>query len=259
MSNAKKQKGFTLVELAIVIVIIGLIISGVVGAQSLIESSKRSALNKEAIQFANAFAAFRLEYSAVPGDMDDAWDYWGVNCASTEGECNGDGNEMVERASSSDPGERVMAWKHLELAEIVSGSYTGLDVSGTPQYEIDVNIPGSSAYDMTGFFFLYLSNLPFSASSNINVLTITGTSLNDTDWGSWGAVMTPADAYKLDKKFDDGNPGRGDYVARSGYVGKALSYTDCSDANYSTASSGQYQKADDTDRECMLFYTNIMR
>lgn len=75
----KKIEGFTLVEIAIVIVIIGLIIGGVVGGQSLIQSTKRNSVIKEYNSFKIAINAFKLEYDSLPGDMRDATDYWGTD------------------------------------------------------------------------------------------------------------------------------------------------------------------------------------
>lgn len=75
ISTLKKHRGFTLVELSVVIVLIGLIIAGVVGAQSLVKQGKMRAQISELQKYQVAFNTFRLEYNAIPGDFDRASQY----------------------------------------------------------------------------------------------------------------------------------------------------------------------------------------
>ena len=73
----KKDLGFTLVELSIVIVIIGLIVGGVTAGQSLVEAAKMQSQISELRKYEVAFNIFKLEYDAIPGDFSQASDYWG--------------------------------------------------------------------------------------------------------------------------------------------------------------------------------------
>ncbi len=63
-----KEKGFTLVELAIVLVIIGLLIGGILVAQSMINTQKVQAFCRQIAQFDAAVATFRDKFRSVPGD-----------------------------------------------------------------------------------------------------------------------------------------------------------------------------------------------
>ena len=75
--SQKKANGFTLLELSIVIVIIGLIVAGISAGQSLVRQAQIRGLTNEVAQMEVAFNSFRLQYDAIPGDMANAGDYWG--------------------------------------------------------------------------------------------------------------------------------------------------------------------------------------
>ena len=70
------NSAFTLIELAIVIVIIGLIVGGVLGANSLIETAKKQKIISQLREFKTAINAFYLEYDAIPGDLPNSTDYF---------------------------------------------------------------------------------------------------------------------------------------------------------------------------------------
>ncbi|MDR9500149.1 MAG: prepilin-type N-terminal cleavage/methylation domain-containing protein [Hydrogenovibrio sp.] len=67
----KNQKGFTLVEIAIVLVIIGLLLGGVLKGQELIENSKARALSQDFENLAAAYYSYRDRVGAYPGSADD--------------------------------------------------------------------------------------------------------------------------------------------------------------------------------------------
>ena len=72
------NKGFTLVELAIVLVIVGLLVGGVIKGQELIKEAKiRSAVARIG-DFNSGLNTFRAKYKAIPGDIKSA-DAFGIN------------------------------------------------------------------------------------------------------------------------------------------------------------------------------------
>ena len=72
IKNMKKQKGFTLIEIAIVLVIIGLLVGGVLQGQELIENSRVKQAAKDMNGTAAAMFAYQDRYKRLPGDDGDA-------------------------------------------------------------------------------------------------------------------------------------------------------------------------------------------
>ena len=68
MRKVKKQSGFTLVEIAIVLVIIGLLLAGVLKGQELIESSRIKSMAKDLTSFSAMITSYQDRYRALPGD-----------------------------------------------------------------------------------------------------------------------------------------------------------------------------------------------
>ena len=79
----KKTSGFTLVELSIVLVILGLLVGGVLAGQSLIHAAELRAISTELTNYKTAIGAFRDKYLAIPGDMNNAVKFWGAQAGST--------------------------------------------------------------------------------------------------------------------------------------------------------------------------------
>ena len=123
-------RAFSLVELSIVLVILGLLVGGVLAGQSLIRAAELRTIVSEYQRYVAATLSFRDKYFAIPGDMTNATAFWGkdnTNCsgntgtAATPGTCNGDGSGTVPWNSTEMP----RYWQQLALAGMVEGSYTG--------------------------------------------------------------------------------------------------------------------------------------
>lgn len=122
--------GFTLIELAIVLVIIGLVIGGVVVGRDLIYAAQLRQVSSEYQFYGAAFNVFRDKYRAWPGDYREA------SVALGGGAANGNGDGMIAQWQESN-----YAWKHLSLAHLIPGSYNGIGGSGNVG---GVNVPASS-------------------------------------------------------------------------------------------------------------------
>lgn len=108
----KNQSGFTLIEIAIVMVIIGLLLGGVLKGQAMINSAKVRSLNNKVDGATAAWFAFQDRFRAYPGDF---------NLASTQilsTLANGGNNGQV--APGAEAGD---VWTHLSGAGFISGSY----------------------------------------------------------------------------------------------------------------------------------------
>lgn len=120
--NKNKQSGFTLVEIAIVLVIIGLLLGGILKGQELINSARVRNLADQNSAIQAAYFGFIDRYRQVPGDMcqDDARDALGTQNIETVSDDCGDGRINVDNWN-----EVAGVWEHLSKAGFISGNYEG--------------------------------------------------------------------------------------------------------------------------------------
>ncbi|MDB5814965.1 MAG: hypothetical protein JWN23_2082 [Rhodocyclales bacterium] len=118
-----QQSGFTLVEIAIVLVIIGLLLGGVLKGQELINSAKSKAVVSDFRNTATMIAAYQDRFRALPGDDKSASTHLpgGILVAADD---IGNGNGTIDGAWNEIDGakESARAWQHLRLANLASGS-----------------------------------------------------------------------------------------------------------------------------------------
>lgn len=190
------NKGFTLVELSIVIVIIGLIVAGVVGGQSLVNQAKLRNIVTDINKFNVAINAFILEYNASPGDISNATSYWpGLTN-------NGNGNKDIN-CTDTDPEEVALAFQHLSLAGLIPGNFSG-DVSGCNSgstYDLGVDFPEGPIPKSHYRFFDKRST--FSQRGISNYIGFHGYRTNSTTNNTDG-ILTAKQAFSIDSKIDDG-------------------------------------------------------
>ncbi|MBT6276112.1 MAG: prepilin-type N-terminal cleavage/methylation domain-containing protein, partial [Chromatiales bacterium] len=126
-----RQSGFTLVEIAIVLVIIGLLLGGIIQGQQLINSARVKNLAETNSGVQAAYFGFIDRYRQVPGDMPVAIATNAIGVTITGGG-NGDGR------LTNDPGgaaydEQNAAWEHLSKSGFIQGSYAGTSAT-TPNF-----------------------------------------------------------------------------------------------------------------------------
>ena len=73
-----KTKGFSLMEMAMVLVVIGLIAGGIVGGKALIRASELRSVSSDKQKFQTAITAFEERYNYLPGDLPNATKIWGA-------------------------------------------------------------------------------------------------------------------------------------------------------------------------------------
>ena len=117
-----KQGGFTLVEIAIVLVIIGLLLGGILKGQEMITQAKIKNLVADFSGVSAAYYGYQDRYRAIPGDDPNANTRWATAPAATQG--NGNGVVLGKYNSATASDESRLWWDHLRRAGFVSGSGT---------------------------------------------------------------------------------------------------------------------------------------
>ena len=125
----RRQSGFTLIEIAIVLVIIGLLLGGVLKGQELITSARVRNLISQQDGIKAAYFGFRDRYRALPGDYSLA----STNIANVAGTPNGNGDGQIRSVLGGDAiDEHIAVWDHLSKAGFINGSYTYAAVPRLP-------------------------------------------------------------------------------------------------------------------------------
>jgi prepilin-type N-terminal cleavage/methylation domain-containing protein len=123
------QKGFTLVEIAIVLVIIGLLLGGILKGQEMITQAKIKNVIADYTGISAAYHGYQDRYRFIPGD-DPCAGTPSAGCSASaarwSGTTSGNGNGQVAGAynSAAVTDESRLWWQHLRLAGFVSGSGT---------------------------------------------------------------------------------------------------------------------------------------
>lgn len=122
---SERQGGFTLIEIAIVLVIIGLLLGGVLKGQELITGARIRNLIQQQDGIKAAYLGFLDRYRALPGDYAQAnGNIPGLGTVCTTGTPgNGNGDGMIS-SGPLQPHEHLLMWEHLSKAGFISGSYT---------------------------------------------------------------------------------------------------------------------------------------
>jgi len=249
----KKSSGFSLVELSIVLVILGLLVGGILAGRSLIRAAELRGITTEYTRYYTTVHAFQNKYFARPGDFYNATRFWSTDSApascttnssaplSANGVCDGNGDNILTYGGSNTINiatEVFQFWRHLEKSGMIEGTYTGVTyMADDKAAAIGVSVPGSkypgagwgvmrsnagAAENITQAF-----TLPRGYPENFFVLGKEITLKPPQD-----AVLKPEEAWNIDTKVDDGKPGQGNLLAFSrANWGNSASCTNGADTN----------------------------
>ncbi len=253
---------FSLVELSIVLVILGLLTGGILTGQSLIRAAEMRSIVTELQRYQTAARSFQDKYFALPGDMRNATDFWGApgnnlaNCPATAGTgtqtCNGDGDGLIDEGLAGRYAEQYLFWQHLANAGLIEGTYNGRVGSGGNYHSvIGSNVPASkmsnagwtSDNDPGGTSTTYAINYG-------NTLKFGGSQTNHT---TQAAILTPEEAWNIDTKVDDGKPAYGKAIAR--YWNNACAAAD--DGSHANNDLNASYKLSDKSAQCALIFRNL--
>lgn len=223
----RTSSGFTLIELSIVLVIIGLIIGGILVGRDLIKTAEIRATIAQNEEFNTAVNAFRTKFNCLPGDCVSAVEF-GFD-PTTVG--NGDGRIGVGTgvwANGSVIHESIDFWNNLSAAGLISGNFRTYSIVQPESSSCGCALPIaagnaspkakiSSPYPISvmGKSFPYGWGVKaeimlgaFGADGTIpshNLLLASIAQTNIMDGGTFGG-FAPADIAAIDVKIDDGIP-----------------------------------------------------
>lgn len=228
------NRAFSLVELSIVLVILGLMTGGVLVGQNLIEAAQKRKFITFHQETISSIMSFRDKYMALPGDMTNATSFWGRsnlaadNCtsqpgtASATGTCNGNGDGFI--LYSGHPNETSLLWHHLRLAGMVSGTQqaeTNNTVSAgkgplfTPGQATNV-VSYMGGWTTTGSPAILYGDGMSVGGSVTKGLGIQTALVHPTGWWMNAAFLIPEYVWNIDTKVDDGNPIAGRFYGMLG-------------------------------------------
>jgi len=187
----RNAQGFTLIEIAIVLVIIGLLLGGVLKGQELITGARVRNLISQQDGIKAAFFGFQDRYRALPGDYASA--STNINCGTGVTCSNGNGNGRIEQGATpvaaSVVNEQTLVWNHLTQAGFLNGSYTFTDVVAA-----DANTPKN----------------PYSSFLELQYDNAYGTGTPPQKHNLKTGAQVPVEIIaEVDRKIDDGLPYNG--------------------------------------------------
>lgn len=191
-----RQDGFSLIELAIVLIIMGLLIAGILKGSDLIESARLKRVISQLNEFRMATGSFLDKYDSLPGDFNKA------SLLIKPDLRDGNGNGLVEGGGLAPGSEALSFWTHLAAAGFI----------GSPGAPEDLNTgefgKGAPESSLGG---------GFTVEHNPNGLKglwfILGKKQGDH---GTGGLLTPTQAMAIDKKMDSGHPTSGKVRAIDG-------------------------------------------
>ena len=242
------SKAFTLVELAIVMTIIGLLIGGILKGQELLENARVTSTMAQVKSYDAAITGFRDIYGGLPGDISNAAERipgCNVNCNPVSETGNGghddgmiglnswhDGGTTATSVPPQSPDdESWLLWVHLLKTNLIAG-VTDIGIHESVARSFGVTDPASK---LGGGFWPGTQMAGLGTRVPGISLVFVPTFINISDLGANAmpgeAVVTPSRAAQIDRKMDDGLPQSG----RIQSLGNQDGYCDTFDNKYNEA------------------------
>ncbi len=210
------RAGFTLIELSIVLVIIGLVVSGVLVGQDLIRAASVRSTVTQIEKFNTAANTFREKYGYLPGDIKDpdASNFGFLARGTLQGQGDGDGVLMGRNASYASgafqTGETAMFWVDLSTARMIEGNFNAITPTtfGNPVASNFGTWYPEAKLGQGNFIYTYSYNSAnYFGMAFVNSIATN----NGTVYATSG--ITVAQAQAIDSKMDDGMAQTGNVIA----------------------------------------------
>lgn len=195
-STFKCNRGFTLVELSIVLVIIGLIIGGVLTGQQIIQNARVTNAINSIQSYQAQFQTYSQNYGLMPGDDSSAPSRFPNSSLKTTDVGNGSGViATVNSDSITNPdNEHLLVWAHMRAAGLIKNQVSGTSTAVQPPN------PFNGIYS-------------FQTGAFNGVFTTTVLCLNNV----------PSDAaLAIDTRLDDGAISSGSIQSTTGAINAAI-------------------------------------
>jgi prepilin-type N-terminal cleavage/methylation domain-containing protein len=222
--ETRSEGAFTLIEMAIVLVIIGLIVGGVLVGQDLIRAAAVRATIWQIEKYNTAVNTFRGKYDGLPGDLNASLAAQFGFSARGSSEGQGDGNGVIEGSQEAHcgfcagTGEVGVFWVDLSQAGLIDGGFN--TATETPTWPI---VTGAALANwippakLGGGNYIYVWSGGYgvgsTGSDGTNYFGISAIQ----EIGEWvylaGPGLTIQQAYAIDTKIDDGLPQQGNITA----------------------------------------------
>lgn len=203
----RQQSGFTLVEIAIVLVVIGLLLGGVMKGQELINGAKVKSLANDFRNIPTYVYAYQDKYRALPGDDRAASDHLGATAQCAQAACtpasppNGVGNGRIDGGWIGAPqsAESYLFWQHIRLANLANGP-TAVDAADYIPRNAeggDIGISGQAPIaGWTGNFFVCSAGIQGRYARQIDTMIDDGNTQT-------GAIRVIADRSATPAQFEN--------------------------------------------------------
>lgn len=254
--GSEQNAGFTLLELSIVLVIIGLIVGGVLVGRDLIEVAELKRIQTDVALVTTGVETFRTKYNCLPGDCSNATSlltagHCDGTIESSAAVCNGDGDGVIGGSGTGADSagfhqwENFYLWRTLNAAGLTPFTVPGsnyvlpwstwmgvLDNSSTARgsypnavmYITNTYVAGT--IDGVGWGWTY----PFMPADYTNALMYAAA--GGSGLGANGGLLTSAEAQAFDSKFDDGYANSGKVIGDAYPVGQCANPTSAAPVRY---------------------------
>lgn len=209
------EDGFTLVELSIVLVIIGLIVGGVLVGQDMIRAAEIRSTVAQIESYNTAANTFRDKYRNIPGDIlsNDAARF-GLNVRSGSGG-QGDGDKLLEGCTDGATifgCETQLFWRDLAAVDLLGTNISAPTTDNTAESAAGAVVSNFMPEADIGQGH-YITTFSVSGRNFYQIAQVNSTS---TGAYSLGLGMSPQVAFNIDDKLDDGDPFNGRILAAFG-------------------------------------------